>query len=99
MKRTLLLLWLLPAAMWGQYARMEFQLQNAQGQAISGATINVFVQLACGTVSTTPATLYPAATGGTPLVQPLHTNGFGQAYAYAAPGCYTTVYNSPSTGP
>lgn len=87
----------LPA--FGQYGRMDFSLQNAQGQAIAGATVNVYTQAACGTPTTgTLATLYPAANGGTPIVQPLITDGFGHAFAYASAACYTYVYNSPYTG-
>lgn len=30
------------------YGRLDFSLQNAQGQAISGARVNVYSQTACG---------------------------------------------------
>jgi len=80
------------------YARMDFSLQNAQGQAIAGATVNVYTQAACGAASSgTLATLYSTATG-TSLSQPLSTDGFGHAYAYMASGCYTVVYYSQYTG-
>ena len=81
-----------------QYGRMDFSLQNAQGQAISGAQVNVYTQSACGAAAGALATLYPTANGGTPLTQPLITNGFGHQFAYALPGCVTITYNSPYTG-
>jgi hypothetical protein len=79
-------------------------LTNAQGQAISGATVTVYSQPSCGSPQTGFATLYPSATGGTALVQPLTTNGFGQVIdangnvPYAASGCYTEQYASGTTG-
>jgi hypothetical protein len=87
-----------PLAFSQTYGRLDFSLQNAQGQAIAGATINVYSQSACGVAYGTAATLYPAATGGTPLTQPLLTDGRGANFAYASPGCVTVVYNSPFTG-
>ena len=80
------------------YGRLDFSLQNAQGQAISGAQVNVYTQSACGSPAAALATLYPTATGGTPLTQPLLTDGFGHAFAYVAQGCVTITYNSPYTG-
>jgi hypothetical protein len=77
---------------------MDFSLQNAQGQAISGAQVNVYTQSACGATAGALATLYPTASGGTPLAQPLITDGFGHQFAYALPGCVTITYNSPYTG-
>ena len=101
MKRTAILIFglLLAGALHAQqYGRMDFSLQNAQGQAISGAQVNVYTQSACGAAAGAAATLYPTATGGTPLAQPLITNGFGHQFAYALQGCYTVAYNSPYTG-
>ena len=72
------------------YARMDFSLQNAQGQAISGASVNVYVQSACGAPAGAQAQLYGTATGG-PIAQPLKTDGFGHAFAYVAPGCVTVT--------
>lgn len=43
------------------------------------------------------AALYSTA-NGVSISQPVVTNGFGEAFAYAAQGCYTVVYNSPYTG-
>jgi len=80
------------------YGRLDFSLQNAQGQAISGAQINVYTQASCGATAGALATLYPTATGGTPLTQPLLTDGFGHQFAYMTAGCVTVVYNSPYTG-
>ena len=80
------------------YGRLDFALTNAQGQAISGAQVNVYSQAGCGVATTgTQAALYSTASGTT-LPQPLYTDGFGHAYAYALPGCVTVVYNSSSTG-
>jgi hypothetical protein len=87
------------------YGRLDFSLQNAQGQAISGAQINVYTQSTCGAPAGALATLYstalgPAATApaNIPLTQPLITDGFGHAFAYTAQGCVTITYNSPYTG-
>ena len=64
-----------------------------------GANVTVFTQAACGSPATSQATLYHNAQGtGSPVQQPIKTDGFGQAYAYAAPGCYTTIYVSSQTG-
>lgn len=94
------LLWGVPA-LAQTYGRMDFSLQNAQGQAISGATVNVYSQPACGQAATlTPAgraQLYSSPSGG-PITQPLFTDGFGHAAAYLATGCVTVVYYSPFTG-
>lgn len=80
------------------YGRLQFQLQNTQGQAISGGQITVYSQPACGSSQNGLATLYPGATGGTPLSQPLVTDGYGAAFAYATVQCYTVQYSSPYTG-
>ena len=93
-----------PLVAFGQtYGRMEFSLQNAQGQAISGASINVYTQTAggagnCGGPAGSQAQLFHTS-AGQPMIQPLHTDGFGHNYAYMVAGlCYTVTYNSPSTG-
>lgn len=81
------------------YGRIDFSLVTAQGQAVAGATVTVQNQSGgCGGAVTSNATLYPSSSGGTPLVQPLLTDGFGHAFAYVASNCYTVVYNSPYTG-
>ena len=80
------------------YGRLQFQLANNQGQAIAGATVTVYSQPSCGAAQTGTATIYPAATGGTPLPQPLYTDGNGQSFAYATVACYTVQYSSPYTG-
>ena len=98
-----LMLLLLAVPLWAQaqapYGRMQFLLQNAQGQAISGATINVYTQPACGQATTgTLASLFADANHTSPITQPLSTDGFGQAFSYLDQGCYTVVYSSPFTG-
>ena len=101
MKRAISVAILVLAAQYAfaqTYGRMDFSLQNAQGQAISGAQVNVYTQSACGAAAGVLATLYPTASGGTPLTQPLLTDGFGHAFAYAAPACYTVNYFSNYTG-
>jgi len=91
----------------------DFSLQNGQGQAISGASVCVYTEPFTGVQSGptcnagTPATLYGnsagtgtaicGATGGQ-LTQPLRTDGFGHACAYASPGLYTVCYWSAFTG-
>ena len=96
--RYLIPLLLSASTTFAQYGRMDFSLQSAQGQAVAGATVNVYAQPSCGAPFSGPATIYPSATGGTPLTQPLSTDGFGSAFAYAPTGCYTVVYFSPFTG-
>jgi len=106
----------LRASAYGQtYGRItpDFSLQNAQGQAISGASVCVYTEPFTGTQSNasctagTPATLYGSGSGtgaaicGTTsgqLSQPLKTDGFGHACAYAAPAFYAVCYWSPFTG-
>ena len=80
------------------YSRMDFSLQTAQGQAVAGATVNVYTQTAWGVQGTTPATLYLTA-NGTVLTSPPVTDGTGHAYAYAAfpANGYTVQYSSPYT--
>ena len=81
------------------YGRLDLSLQTAQGQAVPNATVNIYSQVACGTASTgSLATLYPTATGGTPITQPLITNGYGASFAYVPQGCYTVSYFSTYTG-
>jgi hypothetical protein len=86
-----------PLALCQTYGRLDFSLQNAQGQAIAGAKVNVYAQSACGTAYSGQAQLYSTATGGA-ISQPVYTDGFGHAYAYTAPGCVTVVYWSQYTG-
>jgi len=100
MKRILFIALLILGARCGAqtYGRLQFQLANNQGQAIAGATVTVYSQPSCGAAQTGTATIYPAATGGTPLPQPLYTDGNGQSFAYATVACYTVQYSSPYTG-
>jgi Right handed beta helix region len=100
MKRIGLLIFMMLFARcaFAQYGQLQFQLNSSQGQAISGATINVYTESSCGVSTGTAAMLYPSSSGGTPLSQPLYTNGFGYANAYSAQGSYTVVYYSPYTG-
>lgn len=97
-KLTILAIAAFCAVAHAQYGRMDFQLQSAQGQAIAGATVSVYAQPACGSAYSGLATVYPAATGGTPVSNPLTTDGFGEAHGYVAAGCYTVVYFSQFTG-
>lgn len=100
-KKLALLLISLAVPAWGQatYARYDFSLTNAQGQAISGASAYLLTQPA-NTSSLTPlATIYANNTGaGGPIPNPVTTDGFGHAFAYATPGLYTVCYVSPYTG-
>lgn len=99
MKKIALIVFLVAGSAYAQtYGLLQFQLNTAQGQAVAGATVTVYSQATCGAPAGAQAVLYPAATGGTPLTQPLTTNGFGYAFAYAAQGCYTVVFYSQYTG-
>lgn len=96
-----------PLAAIAQYARGDFSLQNAQGQAIAGAQVYILSQPANITNLTPQATIYGNSSGsGTAvcgstaglLTQPLITDGFGHACAYIASGTYTVCYVSQYTG-
>lgn len=79
-------------------ARYDVTVQDAQGQALSGAVVYFATQPAnTSTLPPSPlATVYAAITGGSPLTQPVTTNGFGQAFAYMDDSVlYTVVYNHP----
>jgi hypothetical protein len=80
--------------------RADLTFQNAIGQAISGGSIYVCSQPAnTGTLPPSPlASIYSDNAGANPVTQPLVTNGFGQAFFYAASGTYTYVYYSATTG-
>lgn len=104
MKRWLALLLLAVPCAAQTYQRMDFSLQNAMGQAISGATVTVFSQATtynangCGGASTgTAVNIYPNSQGGTP-VQTLTTDGYGHASGYVPLACYTVQYFSPFSG-
>lgn len=80
------------------------QLQNAMGQAISGASVYFLNQPADESGFTNQAQVYSSGTGG-PVSQPLTTNGFGQCVnsvgtgAYLNPGVYTVCFVSQYLGP
>ncbi len=83
---------------WAQtYGRYDYYLTSAQGQAISGATVNVYAQSACGAAYGGLASLY-STSSGTVLTQPLTTDGFGHTFFYTTPGCVTIIASSPQTG-
>jgi hypothetical protein len=107
-----LVLLMAPLAFSQSYYRMPLQLQNPQGQAISGAKVYILTQPA-NTSSFTPlATLYSNGTGAaSPLncgpvngsnqiANPVITNGHGEgcAYVMGAGNLYTVCYVSPYTG-
>jgi hypothetical protein len=94
-----------PLAFSQTYGRFDLSLTTAQGQAIAGAQVNVSLQSSCGGPVTGAAIIYSTALGpaatppqNAPLAQPLLTDGYGHAVAYAAVACYTVTYNSPYTG-
>lgn len=79
-------------------ARFDVTVQDAQGNALSGADVYFCTQPAnTSTIPPSPlATIYGIITGGTPLTQPVITNGFGQAFAYMDDSVlYTVVYTHP----
>lgn len=80
--------------------RADLTYQNAMGQAISGGQIYVCSQPAnTGSLPPSPlASVFSDNAGANPVTQPLITNGFGQTFFYAAPGVYTYVFYSASTG-
>ena len=77
------------------YGRLDFSIQNGLGQAVPNVNVTVYTQSACGASAGSAATLYPTANGGTPLSNPVQTNGLGKAFAYVVPGCVTVTYSSP----
>jgi hypothetical protein len=84
-------------AQYGLYQNCS--LQNAQGQAISSASVYFLTQPANQSSLSPQARIFAnsAGTGG-PISQPVYTNGFGACSAYMAPGIYTVCYVRPSTG-
>lgn len=109
MKRIFWLFLLICSEAYGQasYARQDFYFQNARGQAISGASVYVLTQPANISSLTPLATIYGSSTGsgtancrgsaGT-ITNPVMTDGFEHACAYATPGLYTVCYVSSQTG-
>lgn len=82
-------------------ARDDHWLSDAQGRALAGAQVWYCTQPAVTTtVPPSPlATIYGSISGGTPLTQPLITDGFGHAVAYLAAGqLYTVVFIHPLFG-
>jgi hypothetical protein len=107
MKNFILTLFLISSSCLAQYVRLDFSLKNAQEQLISNAQVYILTQPANPQSFSPQATIYGSSTGsGTAvcggsagaLTQPILTNGFGQACAYAPPGIYTIVYNSLYAG-
>lgn len=79
-------------------ARFDVTVQDAQGRALSGANVYFCTQPASTTtIPPSPlATVFASSAGGTPLVHPVVTNGFGQVDAYMADtALYTVVYTHP----
>jgi hypothetical protein len=77
--------------------RIQGSVNSAQGPALDGVDIYICTQPAVTTtVPPSPlATLYTDSTGGTPLVQPVVTDGLGNWFCYAAAGTYTVVVYDP----
>jgi hypothetical protein len=75
----------------------ETTVQDAQGRALSGATVYFCTQPANTTVfPPSPLATIFSNTTGTVLAQPVITNGFGLAVAYLTTGTlYTVVVNHP----
>jgi hypothetical protein len=78
------------------YYRRDEWVQDALGNAISGAQVYVCSQPATtGSIPPSPlAQLYADSAGVTPLTQPVLTDGYGHAFYYVLPGTYTVVYYS-----
>ena len=70
------------------YYRRDDDVQNGLGQAVPNIAVTYLTQPAL-----TPATVYEASTGGTPVGNPQYTNGLGQTVAYLAAGIYTVTYS------
>jgi hypothetical protein len=76
-------------------------ISDAQGRALAGAQVYWCVQPAI-TASNPPsplATVYATIAGGTPIIQPVLTDGFGHAFAYLDNSIlYTVVVWHPLFG-
>jgi hypothetical protein len=75
------------------YYRRDGSINSVQGQALDGVDIYVCTQPAStGSIPPSPlATLYSDATG-TPLANPVQTDGLGNYFFYTDTGTYTLVY-------
>lgn len=78
-------------------ARYDVTVQDAQGRALSGATVYFCSQPANTTVfPPTPLATVFSDLSGDALAQPVITDGFGHADAYLTQGTlYTVVYTHP----
>jgi hypothetical protein len=78
--------------------RLQGSVNAAYGPALNGVDVYICTQPAVTTnVPPTPlATLYTDSTGGTPLANPVQTDGLGNWFAYLATGTYTVVLVDPN---
>lgn len=78
--------------------RLQGSVNAAYGPALNGVDVYICTQPAVTTtVPPTPlATLYTDSTGGTPLANPVQTDGLGNWFAYLASGTYTVVLVDPN---
>jgi len=78
------------------FARYDNSIDNAVGFAIAGVQVYVLSQPAnTNAFPPTPLATVYADSVGTPLANPVTTNGEGDFFFYAAPGVYTLFYFDP----
>lgn len=77
--------------------RRDEYVQDAQGRALSGALVYYCTQPATTTIPPTPlASVFADIAGTIAITQPIVTDGFGHAVAYANNGIlYTVIYTHP----
>lgn len=75
--------------------RFDGSINSAQGPALDGVLIYVLTQPANTTAHTPLASLFTDSGGGTPLANPVETDGLGNYFFYAATGTYTLVIVDP----
>jgi hypothetical protein len=77
--------------------RLQGSINSAQGPALNGVLIYVCTQPAStGSIPPSPlASIFTDATGGTPLANPITSDGLGNWFFYAAAGTYTLVLFDP----
>src|ERR1700761_7338091 len=90
------------------YFRRDDYVQDALGNAISGANVYVTSQptntghFSDDDIRVPPSPrvqLYSAPLGVNPISNPVQTDGYGHAFCYTLPGVSTVTYYSPQIAP
>lgn len=78
------------------FFRFDGTVNTALGVGVSGVDVYVCTQPAnTGSIPPSPLATVYSDSSGTPLTQPVQTDGLGNYFFYAATGTYTIVYYDP----